>query len=312
MDRPRLRDLDGSAVSVPIYETSSAEQIEWIVGDSGAKAVFAETAEHEARVAEVRDRLPGLAHVWGIDAGGVAEVTALGADTGDDVVEQRRRSRTAADLATLVYTSGTTGRPKGCEITHGNLVSTARNAVQGAISEVAVEGSSTLLFLPLAHVFARLIEVATIEGGIVLGHSDIPNLLPDLASFQPTFLLAVPRVFEKVYNGAEQKAAADGKGKVFKAAAETAVAYSRALDAGRPGLGLRAKHKVFDILVYGSCAPPSAARSSTPCRAARRWASASGTSSAASASRSWRATGSPRRPRPPASTAPPPSRSARW
>ncbi|NVI86304.1 long-chain fatty acid--CoA ligase [Actinomadura sp. BRA 177] len=239
------------AVSVPIYETSSAEQIEWIVGDSGAKAVFAETAEHEARVAEVRDRLPGLAHVWGIDAGGVAEVTALGADTGDDVVEQRRRSRTAADLATLVYTSGTTGRPKGCEITHGNLVSTARNAVQGAISEVAVEGSSTLLFLPLAHVFARLIEVATIEGGIVLGHSDIPNLLPDLASFQPTFLLAVPRVFEKVYNGAEQKAAADGKGKVFKAAAETAVAYSRALDAGRPGLGLRAKHKVFDILVYG-------------------------------------------------------------
>ncbi|NKZ06441.1 AMP-dependent synthetase/ligase [Actinomadura latina] len=239
------------AISVPIYETSSAEQIEWIVGDSGAKAVFAETADHVARVAEVRDRLPGLAHVWEIDAGGVEDVVGLGADVGDDVVEERRRSRTAADVATLVYTSGTTGRPKGCEITHGNLVSTARNAVQGAISEVAVEGSSTLLFLPLAHVFARLIEVATIEGGIILGHSDIPNLLPDLASFQPTFLLAVPRVFEKVYNGAEQKAAADGKGKVFKAAAETAVAYSRALDAGRPGLGLRAKHKVFDILVYG-------------------------------------------------------------
>ncbi|GAA1814660.1 long-chain fatty acid--CoA ligase [Actinomadura chokoriensis] len=239
------------AVSVPIYETSSAEQIEWIVGDSGAKAVFAETAEHEARLAEVRGALPGLAHVWGIDAGGVDEVVRLGADVGDDVIEERRRSRTAADVATLVYTSGTTGRPKGCEITHGNLVSTARNAVQGAIAEVAVEGSSTLLFLPLAHVFARLIEVATIEGGIVLGHSDIPSLLPDLASFRPTFLLAVPRVFEKVYNGAEQKAAADGKGKVFKAAAETAVAYSRALDAGGPGLGLRAKHKVFDVLVYG-------------------------------------------------------------
>ncbi|TDC14062.1 long-chain fatty acid--CoA ligase [Actinomadura bangladeshensis] len=239
------------AVSVPIYETSSAEQIEWIVGDSGAKAVFAETAEHEARVAEVRGALPGLAHVWGIDAGGVDEVVRLGADVGDDVIEERRRSRTAADVATLVYTSGTTGRPKGCEITHGNLVSTARNAVQGAIAEVAVEGSSTLLFLPLAHVFARLIEVATIEGGIVLGHSDIPSLLPDLASFRPTFLLAVPRVFEKVYNGAEQKAAADGKGKVFRAAAETAVAYSRALDAGGPGLGLKAKHKVFDVLVYG-------------------------------------------------------------
>ncbi|MES9542725.1 AMP-binding protein [Actinomadura sp. NPDC000600] len=238
------------AISVPIYETSSAEQIEWIVGDSGAKAVFAETDAHLAAVAEVRDRLPELAHVWGIDAGGVAEVTRLGADVGDDVVEERRRSRTAADIATLVYTSGTTGRPKGCEITHGNLVSTARNAVQGAIAEIAVEGSSTLLFLPLAHVFARLIEVATIEGGIVLGHSDVPNLLPDLASYRPTFLLAVPRVFEKVYNGAEQKAAADGKGKIFKAAAETAVAYSRALDDGRPGLGLKARHRVFDALVY--------------------------------------------------------------
>ncbi|MGI5415679.1 AMP-dependent synthetase/ligase [Actinomadura luteofluorescens] len=238
------------AVSVPIYETSSAEQIEWIVGDSGAKAVFAETGAHVATVEEIRDRLPGLAHVWGIDAGGVAEVTRLGADVDDDVVEERRRSRRAADIATLVYTSGTTGRPKGCEITHGNLVSTARNAVQGAIAEIAVEGSSTLLFLPLAHVFARLIEVATIEGGIVLGHSDVPNLLPDLASFRPTFLLAVPRVFEKVYNGAEQKAAADGKGKIFKTAAETAVAYSRALDDGGPGLGLKARHRVFDVLVY--------------------------------------------------------------
>ena len=129
-------------------------------------------------------------------------------------------------------------------------MATSRNAVQGAIAEVAVEGSSTLLFLPLAHVFARMIQVATIEGGIVLGHSDIPNLLPDLASFQPTFLLAVPRVFEKVYNGAEQKAAAEGKGKIFKAAAETAIAYSRALDGGGPGIGLKARHKLFDVLVY--------------------------------------------------------------
>ncbi|MWA01228.1 AMP-binding protein [Actinomadura sp. LD22] len=239
------------AVAVPIYETSSAEQIEWIAGDSGAKALFAETDAHLALVAEVRDRLPGLAHVWGIDAGAVAEVTALGQDVTDAVIAERRRSRGAADVATLVYTSGTTGRPKGCEITHGNLVATARNAVQGAISEIAVEGSSTLLFLPLAHVFARLIEVASIEGGIVLGHSDIPSLLPDLASFRPTFLLAVPRVFEKVYNGAEQKADADGKGKIFRAAADTAIAYSRALDAGGPGLGLKVKHKVFDVLVYG-------------------------------------------------------------
>ncbi|MFI0407170.1 AMP-dependent synthetase/ligase [Actinomadura sp. 3N508] len=238
------------AVSVPIYETSSAEQIEWIAGDSGAKAVFAETDEHVAAVEGLRDRLPGLAHVWGIDAGGLDEVAGLGAEVGDDVVEERRRSRNAADVATLIYTSGTTGRPKGCEITHGNLVSTARNAVQGAIAEVTVDGNSTLLFLPLAHVFARLIQVAVIEGGIILGHSDVPNLLPDLATFRPTFLLAVPRVFEKVYNGAEQKAAADGKGKIFKAAAETAVAYSRALDGGGAGLGLKAKHKVFDVLVY--------------------------------------------------------------
>ncbi|MFF5257409.1 AMP-dependent synthetase/ligase [Actinomadura viridis] len=239
------------AVAVPIYETSSAQQVEWIVGDSGAKALFAETRAHLDTVAEVRDALPGLAHVWAIDTGGLDEVVAAGADVPDEVIEERRRSRTAADLATLVYTSGTTGRPKGCELTHGNFAATARNAVQGAIAEVAVEGSSTLLFLPLAHVFARLIQVACVEGGIVLGHSDIPNLLPDLASFQPTFLLAVPRVFEKVYNGAEQKAAAEGKGKIFHAAADTAIAYSRALQDGRPGLGLRARHKVFDVLVYG-------------------------------------------------------------
>ncbi|OLT35066.1 long-chain fatty acid--CoA ligase [Actinomadura sp. CNU-125] len=242
------------AIAVPIYETSSAEQIEWIVGDSGAKAVFAETDAHLAAIEQVRGALPDLTHVWGIDGGAVAEVTGLGADVGDDAAAERRASRRASDVATLVYTSGTTGRPKGCEITHGNLVLTARNAVQGAISEVAVDGSATLLFLPLAHVFARLIEVASIEGGIVLGHSDIPNLLPDLASFRPTFLLAVPRVFEKVYNGAEQKARGESelKGKIFAAAAETAIAYSRALDGGgRPGPGLKAKHAVFNVLVYG-------------------------------------------------------------
>ncbi|MBO2452539.1 long-chain fatty acid--CoA ligase [Actinomadura barringtoniae] len=238
------------AVAVPIYETSSAEQVEWIISDSGTKAVFAETDKHHAEIAEVRDRLPDLLHVWGIE-GDLDALIAQGKDVSDDLVQERRRSAGSADLATLVYTSGTTGRPKGCELTHGNFVLTARNAIQGAIAEVAVDGSSTLLFLPLAHVFARLIEVACIEGGIVLGHSDIANLLPDLASFQPTFLLAVPRVFEKVYNGAEQKAAADGKGKIFAAAADTAIAYSRALQDGGPGLGLKVKHKVFDVLVYG-------------------------------------------------------------
>ncbi|GLW63029.1 long-chain-fatty-acid--CoA ligase [Actinomadura rubrobrunea] len=239
------------AVTVPIYETSSAEQVEWILSDSGAVCAFAETEAHGATIDEVRGRLPDLKHVWVIDSGGVDAAAALGEELDDAVIEERRRSRTRDDLATLVYTSGTTGRPKGCELTHGNLVLTARNAVQGAIAEVAVDGSSTLLFLPLAHVFARLIQVATIEGGIVLGHSDIAGLLPDLASFRPTFLLAVPRVFEKVYNGAEQKAIAEGKGKIFKAAADTAIAYSRALDGGRgPGLGLRLRHKLFDALVY--------------------------------------------------------------
>jgi len=239
------------AVTVPIYETSSAEQIEWIVTDSGAKALIIETAEHAARVDEIADKPAHLKHVWRIDDGAVAALTKLGAEVSDETLEERRTGRTGADLATLIYTSGTTGRPKGCELSHGNFVVTTRNAIKGALSEVAMEGSSTLLFLPLAHVFARLIQVACIESGIVLGHSDIPNLLPDLASFKPTFLLAVPRVFEKVYNGAEQKAIAGGKGKIFKAAADTAIAYSKALDApGGPGLGLKLKRKVFDLLVY--------------------------------------------------------------
>jgi long-chain acyl-CoA synthetase len=241
------------AVTVPIYETSSPEQIAWIVGDSGTKAVFAETPDHAAAVGEVRGELTGLRHVWVIDDGGLDEVTTAGADVTDETFEERRRSRGKDDLATLVYTSGTTGRPKGCELTHGNFIETSRNAIQGAISEVTVEGSATLLFLPLAHVFARLIQVATIEGGIVLGHSDIPRLLDDLATFQPTFLLAVPRVFEKVYNGAEQKALAGGerKAKIFHAAADTAIAYSEALQAGGAGTGLKLKHKLFDVLVYG-------------------------------------------------------------
>ncbi|GLZ03489.1 long-chain-fatty-acid--CoA ligase [Actinomadura sp. NBRC 104412] len=239
------------AVTVPVYETSAPQQIEWIVGDSGAKAVFAETADHLAAIEEVREALPALANVWGIESGGLDTLASSGGDISDETFEERRRSRSSADLATIIYTSGTTGRPKGCELTHGNFVETSRNAIEGAIREVTVDGSSTLLFLPLAHVFARLIQVATIESGIVLGHSDVPSLLPDLATFRPTFLLAVPRVFEKVYNGAEQKAEADGKGRIFRAAADTAIAYSRALDGGRPGLGLRLRHKLFDVLVYG-------------------------------------------------------------
>ncbi|MCW2947710.1 MAG: AMP-dependent synthetase and ligase [Actinoallomurus sp.] len=229
-------------VAVPIYETSSASQIEWIVGDSGAKAIFIESDEHEKAVGSVRDRLSALVHVWRID-------DLPSGDSGDDGLEERRASRTATDLATVIYTSGTTGRPKGCEITHGNLLATARNVVEGALSEVfGLSEGSTLLFLPLAHVFARLIEVGCVEAGVVLGHTpDLTGIVTDLGSFRPTFLLAVPRVFEKVYNGAEQKASADGKGRIFHVAADTAIAYSRATS---PGLGLRLKHALFDRLVY--------------------------------------------------------------
>jgi long-chain acyl-CoA synthetase len=230
-------------VSVPIYETSSAEQVSWIVTDSGAKGVFAETPQHLATVREVA----GDALVWDIEA--LDDLVAQGASLGDAVVEERRRSRLGADLATLVYTSGTTGRPKGCELTHHNLVGTAQNAIRGALAEVTVDGGSTLLFLPLAHVFARLVQVLCVESGMILGHSpDISNILPDLGSFRPTFLLAVPRVFEKVYNGAEQKAIAGGKGKIFAAAAATAIAYSQSPS---PALGLKIRHAVFDRLVYG-------------------------------------------------------------
>jgi long-chain acyl-CoA synthetase len=229
-------------VAVPIYETSSASQIEWIVGDSGAKAIFIESDDHEKTLASVRGDLPGLAHVWRMDD--LPSDESAAAD-----LEERRASRTAGDLATIIYTSGTTGRPKGCEITHANLVATARNTIEGALSEVfGLTDGSTLLFLPLAHVFARLIEVGCVEAGIALGHTaDLTALLEDLGTFQPTFLLAVPRVFEKVYNGAEQKAAADGKGRIFHLAADTAIAYSRAES---PGLGLRIKHALFDRLVY--------------------------------------------------------------
>ena len=241
------------AISVPIYETSSAEQAEWILSDSAARAVFVETAGFEQMVAEARDRLPALEHIWRLDPA-LKELVAGGADISPEAVTERATSADAADFATLIYTSGTTGRPKGCELTHENLLSDARNAFMGPLAAFnSVPGASTLLFLPLAHTFARIIEVGTLEGGIILGHcSDMNDLLPDLASFQPAFILAVPRVFEKVYNSAEQKASSEGKGAIFSRAARVAIDYSRALDArSGPGIGLRLQHAVFDRLVYG-------------------------------------------------------------
>ncbi len=241
------------AVTVPVYETSSAEQAEWILSDSGARACFVETAGFEDTIGGFRDRLPALSQVWRIDPG-LDSLRVAGADVGDEVITERAAAAKASDLATVIYTSGTTGRPKGCELTHENLLADVRNAFHGPLAIVMeTVDASTLLFLPLAHVFARIIEVGCIEGGIVLGHcGDLTALLPALASFQPTFILAVPRVFEKVFNGAEQKAVSERKGAIFGRAAQVAIAYSRSLDEpGRPALGLRTQHALFDRLVYG-------------------------------------------------------------
>jgi long-chain acyl-CoA synthetase len=241
------------AVTVPVYETSSAEQAEWILSDSGARACFVETASYGDIIGSFRDRVPALSHLWRIDSD-LDSLRAAGADVGDEVVAERAATAGAADLATVIYTSGTTGRPKGCELTHENLLSDVRNAFLGPLTLIAgAQNPGTLLFLPLAHVFARIIQVGCLEGGIVLGHcGDLTALLPALASFRPTFILAVPRVFERVYNTAEQKAVSEKKGAIFSRAADAAIAYSRALDGpGRPSFGLRAQHALFDRLVYG-------------------------------------------------------------
>jgi long-chain acyl-CoA synthetase len=242
------------AVTVPIYETSSPEQVAWILGDSGARACVVETATHARTVAAVREELGALADVWQIEAGGLDDLVTAGADVDPAEVTARRDAATPDDLATLIYTSGTTGRPKGCELTHQNFMALCDNAVARLGEVVQAEGASTLLFLPLAHVFARFVQVLTISAGARLGHSaDIKNLLDDLAEFRPTFVLAVPRVFEKIYNSAEAKAEAAGGSHrtIFAAAADTAIRWSQAQDAGGAGLALRAKHAAFDRLVYG-------------------------------------------------------------
>ncbi|MGD9955900.1 MAG: long-chain fatty acid--CoA ligase [Candidatus Nanopelagicales bacterium] len=238
-------------VVVPIYETSSAEQVEWILSDSGAVAVFLESARHVEVFAEVSDRVPGVRDVHVFDDGGLDALAGQGAGIADDELEARRTSRGPDDLATIIYTSGTTGRPKGCELTHGNFAFEAENVVAATPEVFQQPGASTLLFLPLAHVFGRIIEVACIHGRVTLGHAPDPTkLTEDLPGFRPTFLLAVPRVFEKVFNGAQQKAIAAGKGSIFDKAAHTAEEYSRALDTGKVGVGLRLRHAAFDRLVY--------------------------------------------------------------
>jgi len=190
------------AVTVPIYETSSAEQVSWSLSDSGAKGLFIETPEHAATVAEVRDSQVALEHVWTIETGDLDTLTGHGAGISDADLEARRNAVATDAVATIIYTSGTTGRPKGCELTHGNFLFELGQIVHASGSESGLstlfkeEDASTLLFLPLAHVFARIIEIGCVMARARMGHSaDIKNLIADLAVFQPTFILSVPPVF---------------------------------------------------------------------------------------------------------------------
>ncbi|KXC06974.1 AMP-dependent synthetase/ligase [Microbacterium hominis] len=241
------------AVMVPIYETSSAAQISWILSDSGAIAVIAESAEHAARIAEIRSEVPRVRDVWTMAEGDLDTLRAGGTGIEDAEIERRRSIAVGSDIATLIYTSGSTGRPKGCVLTHSNFVELSRNAAK-ALAEVmnTPGGASTLLFITTAHVFARFISILDVHAGVKTGHQpDTKQLLPALGSFKPTFLLAVPRVFEKVYNSAEQKAEAGGKGKIFRAAAHTAIEHSRLLQDGKKiPLGTKIKFALFDRLVY--------------------------------------------------------------
>ena len=239
------------AVPVPVYETSSPSQVRWICADSGAVAVVVEDAPMMAMLAGLRSELPGVRDLWQIDAGSLDELAVAGAEVSDETLQERRSSVTRSDVATLIYTSGTTGEPKGCELTHDNFMALAENAAERLPEVIRAEGAATLLFLPLAHVFARFIQVVCLQAGARMGHSSDPRtVLDDLAGFRPTFLLSVPRVFEKIYNSAEQKAHSGGKGRVFRWAAGVADRYSRALDTGRPGLALRTQHALADRLVF--------------------------------------------------------------
>jgi long-chain acyl-CoA synthetase len=238
-------------VVVPIYETSSPDQVAWILSDSGATAVVVENSEHADAVESIREQTPELGPVYVIDDDAVGTLTAAGQDVPDSELEARRATLKAESLATLIYTSGTTGRPKGCELTHGNFLFGIRNGM-GLLDRFLNMNSSLLMFLPLAHVLAREVAIGALATRTVIGHTpDIKNLVADLGEFQPTFLLAVPRVFEKVYNSAEATAEAGGKGKIFKKAAQVAVDWSRAHDAGGAGLLLKLQHLLFDKLVYG-------------------------------------------------------------
>lgn len=247
------------AVTVPIYETSSAAQVAWIVEDADVCAVVAgdESLVKTVRDAVHREHLPELRGVWVMDVAGgepgsgLDELAALGADVSDEDLEARRSAANLEDLATIIYTSGTTGRPKGCELTHENFAELVNQTLSSSLGEVVRPDTSTVLFIPLAHVFARFVSVLTVAAGARCGHvTDLKRLSNSLQTFQPSFVLAVPRVFEKIYNAALLNAQSGGKDKIFRRGADVAVRWSRALDSGKMTAPLRLQRAFYSALIY--------------------------------------------------------------
>ncbi|MFJ4897694.1 MULTISPECIES: long-chain fatty acid--CoA ligase [unclassified Streptomyces] len=250
------------AQSVPVYPTSSAEQVLWMLHDAEVSAVMVEHEDHAMTVASVIDRLPQLKRLWQLDADAVSELFAAGAHVEDEVVHRHRRAVTPDSVATVIYTSGTTGRPKGCVITHANFMfetETMASRWESVFHSRPGDEAATLLFLPLAHVFGRMVEVTAIRGRVKLGHQpelSAKALMPDLVTFRPTFILAVPYIFEKVFNGARRKAETEGRLSPFDKAVDIAVKYAEAMEARAfgtgpgPSTGLRMQHQFFDKVVY--------------------------------------------------------------
>ncbi len=238
------------AATTTIYETSSADQVEWIMSDSGSVAIITENAETRAVFDQVADGLESCRHVFTIDDGAVDAIKRLATEESRAEVDRRIARITHSDLATLVYTSGTTGMPKGCALTHYNFAWTV-SQLDDSVADLMAPGNRTLMFLPLAHIFARTVQSSCVSNGVTLGYSTgVPQLIEEMSMFKPTWVFSVPRVFEKIYNGAQQNAEANGKGKIFDRAASVAIAYSQGIERGKIGVATKAAHALFDRLVY--------------------------------------------------------------